>query len=195
MPYLLAALLLAAIALALAGCRPEPGSRAGVAARLAAVAEQPAPPERWPGALCYAPVGLPDPVEHVCPDCGAKTLYPCTPRSDGLAVGRAYLVGTLLPECRRLLAEVRDLDVRLDESEFCEKCRPGVASPRITLVVRYPDGRDQRTEEVTPDDLRLLAELTSGALTHEGERESRSPLKDHLPRLETLLGVKPEGGD
>jgi hypothetical protein len=180
-----------------AGNAPVPTihSRTGVVARLAAVAEQPAPPDRSPGACCYAPAGLPDPVEHVCPDCGAKTLYPCTPKSERLAVGRAYLMGTRLPECRRLAAEIRDLDVRLDESEFCEKCRPGVAAPRLALVVRYADGREQRTEDVTPDDLRLLVELTTGALTHEGERESRSPLKDHLPRLETLLGVEHAGGD
>ncbi len=210
MQYLVLALVLAVLAIAAAACRPGtgtgsasgpsgtaapaaapaeagPGSRADVAARLAALARDPAPDDLAPGAMCYEMVGPPDRAEYVCPTCGEKTLYASTEEDDA----RASRAGSEVPACRRLASEVRDLNVRLDESAFCEKCRPGVATPRLALVVRYPDGREVRTEGVNSLDLTLLVEFTTGSRKHDGGMQGEIPLKEYLPRLQALLGVDP----
>ncbi len=180
-----------------APAEPAPGSRADIAARLAAIARDPAPTDLAEGAMCYDSVGPPVRAEYVCPTCGEKTLYASIP-DPSRRVSRG---GMEADACRRLLSEVRGLKVRLDESELCEKCRPGVASPRLALVVAYPDGREHRTEDIGAADLALLVEFTSGARKHAGDpnsaggRDGETPLKDHLPRLTALLGVKPAGGD
>jgi hypothetical protein len=168
-----------------------PGSRADIADRLAALARDPAPAELTPGAMCYETMGPPDRAEYVCPTCGEKTLYAST-EEDYFRASRA---GNDVPECRRLASGIRDLNVRLDESEFCEKCRPGVATPRLALVVRYPDGREVRTEDANSLDLTLLVEFTTGSRKHDGGMEGETPLKEHLPRLQALLGVEPAKAD
>ncbi len=205
MHYVILALVLAVLAIAAAACRPAekpppsgatapaaaaavsevpvPGSREDVAARLATLARDPAPADLEMGAMCYKMAGPPDRAEYLCPACGEKTLYSSEEKTSRVSIE--------VPACQRLVAEIRDLAVRLDESEFCEKCRPGVAAPRLALVVRYPDGREQRTEDVGFEDLRLLVEFTSGARKHDKGQAGEKPLKDYLARLETLLGVTP----
>ena len=208
MQYLILGLVLAVLAIAAAACRPAekpppsgaaasaavtaepvPGSRADIAARLAALARDPAPTDLSQGAMCYDSVGPPVRAEYVCPVCGEKTLY-ASVEDPARRVSRG---GMDAADCRRLVTQIRDLTVRLDESELCEKCRPGIASPRLALVVTYPDGREHRTEGVDATDLALLVEFTAGARKHDAGQGGETALKDHLARLEALLGVSPAG--
>jgi len=210
MHYLLIALTVAVLALVVAACRQEtkpgssgaaspvaarvataPGSRADIAARLATLAREPAPTDLSPGAMCYKMAGPPDRAEYICPVCGEKTLYASS--EDGN--DRVARAGTEVPDCRRLVSEIRGLSLRLDETEFCEKCRPGTAAPRLFLVVTWPDGQEHRTESVTSADLSLLLEFTSGARKHDEGASGETPLRDHLPRLTKLLGVAPSDGE
>ncbi len=189
MEDLLLAALCAGVALACAafGAELPRGSRAGIADRLAALAREPAPTDLSRGAMCYAPMPEPPRVEYLCPACGERTVYP--------ASGEGYYACLRIDACRRLVGEIRGLDVRLDESEFCAKCRPGTISPRLTLVLKVPGARARRIAKFREEDLVLLAEFTTGSSRHDGGPGGETPLKDHLPRLVTLLGVKPAGAD
>jgi hypothetical protein len=205
MPYVLIAVLVLLTALVFAGCRkpsapdnPSPtsgisstaaplgsGSRAEIEARLKVLARGPAPTELSMGAMCYEMAAPPLRAEYVCPHCGEKTLYAYGDEQ----YPAVSAVDSDLPGCRRLLPDVKGLTVTLDESAFCHTCSPEITDPRLVLVVTYPDGTSQRTEGVTPEDVQLLVEFTSGRDKHSGAQDGELPLKDYLPRLEKLLGV------
>jgi hypothetical protein len=135
-------------------------------------------------AMCYKPSMPKESAEYVCPKCHSRTQY-----SNDIAM--AGVVDREVPALRAALKELHGLDVQLDESELCEKCRPkGTTAPSLALNVKYPDGTTQRTRQVGYNDARLLEELLAGAAVHEGTRDQKSALKDYLPRLRELLGVK-----
>lgn len=163
----------------------RPGSeREVLTKRLQELSVQPAPTDLKPGAMCYKPAGPPEQTEYVCPACKEKTLY-----------ANVVVVAVLqrdLEACRRLVKEIKGLKVELDESRFCRKCHPEVKDPKLGLVVRYPGQPEpHRVWGVTSDDLRLIAEFLSGKNKHVSANEGETPIKDHLKRLEELLGVKP----
>jgi predicted small lipoprotein YifL len=208
MPYVLIAVLVLFMAFALASCgrngaldKPDPkpvvsstdvpsgaGSRAAVEKRLLELAKGPAPAELSRGAMCYEMVAPPLRAEFVCSDCGEKTLYACEKYGDE-QMGAVQAINSALPGCRRLLPQVKDLNVALDASAFCHTCNPESTDPKLVLVVSYPNGTTHRTPGVTEDDMRLLVELTAGSDKHVGAQDTGSALKDHLPRLQQLLGV------
>jgi hypothetical protein len=174
--------------------------REALAKRLQELSVQPAPKDLKPGAMCYEMVGPPDHAEYVCPKCNQKTLYALP--TDG-QTGSNEAVSNLhhaiwvlngeLTGCRQLVKEIKGLVVELDESQFCRKCHPEAKEPRIGLIVRYPkQAESHRVWGVTCDDLRLIAEFMSGKTKHAGAADAESPIKDHLKRLEELLGIKAE---
>ena len=80
--------------------------------------------------------------------------------------------------------------ITLDESEFCEQCRPGVAAPKLALVVQaQPSPR--RVEGIDETDVLLLAEFLQGKQKHQGDMGAEEPLKKHTRRLAELLGLGP----
>ena len=205
MPYLVGVLVLLSVMLVLGACRREsstngpdpvpvvapvdapsgPGSRADIAARLKKLADAPPPKELSMGAMCYEMMAPPDRAEYVCPDCGEKTLYAT---ADGDRDAPQFISWTL-PACRETVKTVRDLTLVLDESGYCAKCSPDAKKPTLALVVKYPDGTEHRTENVTAEDLIVLREFASGALKHDGGQQGEKPLKKWLPRLRQLLGT------
>ena len=99
-----------------------------------------------------------------------------------------------MPGCRREfdeLAKVTDR-VTLDESPFCRKCSPDVETPKLSLTSKYLGGEPQVVAGVNPNDLRILRELFAGKVVHITFNDAEQPLKDQLPRLQELLGVKTE---
>lgn len=100
-----------------------------------------------------------------------------------------------LPQFRRQLAEcgARELGITLDESEFCEHCRPGVTVPKLGLVVRNQD-REHRVVGIDGTDVQLIAEFIEGKRKHVGEMGRETPLKEHARRLAELLGMDWPGG-
>ena len=76
----------------------------------------------------------------------------------------------------------------LDESAYCAECSPDAKTPGLALVVKYPDGTEHRTENVSAKDLTLLVEFTTGALKHDAGQQGEEPLAKWLPRLRELLG-------
>jgi len=211
MPYALVALLVLIAFAIFAGCRREaapddsdsastrsapaaPGSKAAIERRLRDLSRSPAPTELTPGAMCYETAMPPPRVEFVCDVCGEKTLYPWEGPGEW-PLGVVETVEWDLPTGRRLVTQIHDLNVALDSTEFCHACSPNTTEPRLVLVVTYPDGTVQRTRGVESEDLRLVLELLSGSAVHDGDQGGETPLKQHLPRLEQLLGVSLAGED
>ncbi|HEY3321151.1 MAG TPA: hypothetical protein VGP72_11845 [Planctomycetota bacterium] len=222
MPVLLAALAVLLLLLVLAGCgkkdKPEPPpvtpapppaqnaeptqtgsvkSRADVEKRLQKRATAPAPTELKVGACCYKPAAAEPKVDYACPKCGEKTVYAVdnsAPEAQRTAQWSSVrTVNQDLPGCRRMIAKIRErLDAELDESQFCRKCSPGVETPKLVLIVKYPaEPQPHKTVGVTLDDLQLVCEFLQGKDKHTYPNEGERPLKDFLPRLEQLLGTKP----
>ena len=218
MPYLLAILLVAVIAVfvGLSSARPqatptkttstverrEAGrtARSRLNGRLDVLAQVDPSEGVGESAMCYAPAEMPLNAAYVCPRCGEKTLYSTAPEE---ATTREYAkIGVIsgeIPACRRLVKSIEDLKteglkIALDESQFCAKCSPDLKEPPKLVLVVHREGEEKphRVEGVTPDDLRLIQEYLSGQDKHKGEGDKETPLKDHVERLRQLLGTEIE---
>jgi hypothetical protein len=155
-------------------------------ARLKKLAGSPTPANLNMGAKCYEIAAPPDRVDYVCPKCGQRTLYT---REQGLQDA----VRLEIPEARRLVKEIRGIEVKLDESQFCRTCSPSVSEPQLILLVGVPGQKDpHRVEGVAANDLKLLKEFLQGSDRHKGDNDRETPLKDHIDRIEELLGIGPK---
>lgn len=97
-----------------------------------------------------------------------------------------------LVNCRRVVKEITNPKVELDESQFCKKCSPAQAKPQLGLVIHYPDQSEpHRVWGVSLDDLRLLQEFFAGKDRHVTDNDQEVAMKDCKARLEKLLGVTP----
>lgn len=148
--------------------------------KLSKLARSAPPTKLAPAAMCYEPVAQPATADYVCPVDGSRTQYPRQSGMVDLVRG--------LPGLRQAAKSLPGLDASLDEKQLCRKCSPK-GQGGVALVVRYPDGREVRTEGVTGLDLKLLSEFLSGSDKHQGDYGNESPLKDQLPRIRALLGM------
>jgi hypothetical protein len=140
-------------------------------------------PEATFGAMCYEAVALPETAEYICPVCGQKTTY----TSDNAAT-----ILYELPATRRLFDELvasTELDMVLDETQFCSFCSEADGDSRLVLRVTYDNGMVV-SSEVGEMDMRLLTGLLTGQLTFSTFNEGTEPLKPSLERLGELLGVE-----
>jgi len=149
-------------------------------------------PEAKMGAMCYSPAPLIPIIEYVCPECGAKSLYPmlegewATPLNDLETLRRAET------EAKAAAAKL-GAAVYLDEKQFCRQCQPDFeGTPHAVLVTRLPNGREQRTEDFTVRDLWILRDFFLGKEVVVGSQDDEEPLKNQLPRLRELMMVLPE---
>jgi len=134
------------------------------------------------GAMCYEQAMAPERAEYTCPTCGEKTLY-----TDLFA----QTVEWELPGCRRLLESIPSNLAKLDESEFCKKCKPSIQTPQLALLIYYKnEDKPHRVTNITSNDIKLLDEFLKGQDKHKGSYDEESPLLNHLSRLEEILGVK-----
>lgn len=166
-------------------------NRAAVRALLKKLADSPPPKHLALGAMCYEPMSRIARADYVCPKCGERTLYENNKSREYIA----EIVERGIPCCRRefdKLRRVANEAFSLDELQFCRKCSPTVVEPKLTLHISYADGKTRDVENISYIDLRILHELLSGKLVSKDGRDRESPLKDSLPRLEELLGVKPD---
>jgi len=164
-------------------------TREEIQARLKQLESSDPPKDLQQGAMCYKTAGPPATADYVCPKCGEKTEYALN-RGEGR--GLTSQVAWDLPTCRRLVKELPVAWVELDESQYCRKCSPDVTKPQLVLIVRMPELKEpQKTAGVGPADLQLLKEFLSGSDRHDEGASGESPMKNHLARVEQLLGVKP----
>ena len=140
-------------------------------------------PNTWQepvGAMCYKVAAPPERAEYICPTCGEMTLYP------------TYASGTLdsIPSYRNLVKKIKKIYVKLDESQFCDKCSPNTKTRDLCLIVKASkDSNPHKTCDITKDDIMLLYEYSEGIKEHDNYYE-KVPLANYEARLEELLGVK-----
>jgi hypothetical protein len=130
--------------------------------------------------------------EYVCPLCASKTIYASTstePGADRVLNDSIWAVDAVA-DARRLASQLPAIKAELDESQFCKQCSPEITIPLLTLIIKYQDGTAaQRTEGIACSDLLILKAFLDGqARIDAGDGEK--PLRDYLPRLQELLGVK-----
>lgn len=163
-------------------------SREEIAAKLKKLSESPPPKDLKMGAECYKMAITPQRAEYLCPSCGQRTLYAYE------AKGRnadARFIEEDLPECRRLIKEIKGLALSLNEKEFCKKCSPAAKNPTLILVVNYQDSSTpHRCINIKSEDLILIREFMEGKDRHRDSYDFETPMKDHLKRLNELLGVQ-----
>ena len=140
-------------------------------------------PDAVQGAMCYAPMAIPDSAEYICPACGEKTIY-----TGYQTAGFQWNLDT----ARRLAESIdsaADLSVTLDEIMFCEFCsEQGAASPTMILRVKNELG-EETANSVSVDDLRMLDSFLQGRLFWITSNDGQQPLKDHAERMAQLLGI------
>ncbi len=151
--------------------------------RLNELAQSEPPKDLSMGAMCYDVASPPERFDYVCPVCNAKTV---------LVNERRYSrTPWELDACRRLVKEIKGLDVALVETGFCQTCFPHAERRSIDLVVHHPNGSSHCVQGITGNDLKLLAEFLAGQEKHMGARGQETPLRDYADRLRELL-VLPE---
>jgi hypothetical protein len=137
------------------------------------------------GAMCYSMALPPQINEYVCPTDGHKTVY-----RKGQQAG---LLSGALSSMRSTVERIKEahfgIEVSLDESELCRRCKPNVKEPQVVLIVRRSDGTEQRTRAPSPEDLELLFAFLSGQTTITGSTGTETLLKSYDKRLRVLLGL------
>lgn len=141
--------------------------------------------EKWDkpvGAMCYKTAAPPQRVEYICPVCGEMTLYPSYS-------SLSFSVDNVL-YYRTLVKQITKLDVKLDESELCEKCNPAPKARKLCLIVKFDsNSTPYRTCDITEEDIKLLYEYSEGEKEHDTS-VVKFPITDYKNRLEEMLGVE-----
>ena len=187
------------ICVAGAGRSPQPASASTapeksssstdlIRAQLQQLADSTPPKKLSMGAMCYKMAMPPNRAEFHCQTCSNKTIYAASDEERWNQDTR--FLNRELDACRRLVKEIRGLRIQLDESLLCKKCTPDAKVRKLALVIEYPDtGKTHRTVDINLNDLRLLKEFTEGRTAHSESNDRETPLKNHIERLEQLLGV------
>lgn len=139
-------------------------------------------PDERPGAMCYSMAPPRNLIEYTCPVCGEKNLFGF---ADDFEVNNIELY-------RSLIEKITKIDVKLDESQLCHKCTPSAKSRTLCLIVKYDkDSKEQKTCDITEEDINLLYEFSEGKKEHtESYSRNLVPMSKYKARLEELLGVK-----
>ena len=164
-------------------------SNAEIEQMLRKIETSPAPEPKM-GAMCYR-VSMPEPItEYVCPVCGEKTVYPIGERGWSSPLHMLEPLQVLQSAANQAAAG-KQASVTLDERQFCRKCLPDFTNaPQAVLVVKLPDGQEQRTPEFSITDFQILRDFFSGKAEVTGGNDFETPLKNDLSRLRELLGLK-----
>ena len=101
-----------------------------------------------------------------------------------------------IPRCRKLFKSLtKHLDCQLIEKSFCKHCSPKTTKPRLLLKVKYADAdRWHQTALQDISDLKMLLAFFQDNNTYRNEFDAEIPLREHLPRLKKLLGIREDRG-
>jgi hypothetical protein len=148
-------------------------------------------PEGRMGAMCYEMAAPIEYQEYVCPLDGQKTAYN---RKDQ----DVYELVAGITEMKRLVERLNSVTnlakFKLDEKRLCHTCSPDIKTNEryVTLITKYPDGRECLYEKVTLEDLRILAGFFERKLIYKSDREAEIPLKNEIGKIEKILGIQIE---
>ena len=140
-------------------------------------------------AMCYDTAVPLDRIQYVCPVCGEMTLYPSTSNIGNEAQKAPYY--------RSLVDKITKIDVKLDESQLCEKCNPNAKSRELCLIVKFDkNSKPHKTCGITGIDINSLYEYSEGKNIDGTSMYLHTPLTNNEKnRLEELLGVKIKNND
>jgi hypothetical protein len=102
-------------------------------------------------------------------------------------------ISYLRNEIKKVQSLAKGTKISLDERNLCEKCMPDLPEEERTLalVIRYPDGRTVRTEDIDPDDIAHLVTYIKDGSVFIGPHHGTKPEQDYMKkRLKVLLGEK-----
>jgi hypothetical protein len=170
-------------------------SRQGIQEKLRQVAQSPMPQNLKFGAMCYDMALNVTRINYVCPVCDEKTIYASgvdNPvfKPDRTDYTNLWTLGEL-DTCRRIAGQIKGLQIKLDESQFCKKCSPTIKTPKIKLMVFY-SGQEKPycSSEIRKEDMQILKAFLDGQAYYKTDQDGQIAIKSCLPRLEVLLGVK-----
>lgn len=148
--------------------------------KLKELSESEAPTVLKPGAMCYEVAAVPSRLEYVCPKCGEKTLY---------STDNAYKLSEI-EKCRNNINNIYNLEVALDESQFCHKCSPDIENPLLCMTILYPgESATHKVCGISSSDITLINEFLHGSSVHKFFNEREEPLKNYVERLQTILDI------
>ncbi len=133
------------------------------------------------GAMCYSPVMKASSAEYICPVCGEKTIY---------SYEHADFILNELPYIKSSIKSITKIDCKLDEIQFCKNCSPNIENPELCLTVNIDGLTEHISCNITFSDIILLQEFLNGSQIHKDGYDAETPLKNHLYRIEELLGIK-----
>lgn len=107
--------------------------------------------------LCYyvGPLVDPETREYVCPVDGEKTVF----KKDDREADKGYNATYEIIDMRRMVENLNSITTlakfSLDERRMCHKCFPGIKNNErfVTLVTKYPDGKEVRYDKLLYEDL------------------------------------------
>lgn len=157
-------------------------SRADVERRLKALADSPVPATLDPGAMCYEMAAPPDRIEYVCPKCGQKTMYTSS---------AYYETIDEIGACRQIVANIKNLTLRLEEKNFCHHCYPNTQQePSLVLYLKYKgEDKEEVIEGVSKQGLALLWAFMNGETIVSDFYARETALKDYIEEISRLLKV------
>lgn len=115
-------------------------------------------------------------VFYICPVCGSRTKYLKEDLSYDFVV------------IRRMVSQMRDVEIKLDETSFCKKCQPHSVNPKFSIdITIVGDDKKIHTEYVTIADIRLLINFFNNDFNYIAVDSIQR--QESLERLEILLGL------
>ncbi len=144
------------------------------------------------GAMCYevAIKEHPNKVEYICSVCGERTIYNKNEYSN-TSVMDVLEYG--LSACRREITKITNVNIQLNDTQFCKNCSPHTIVPELCLKVQIDGEQIQHSiSNVSFQDLRILREFFEGKIVHTEEEQwgIEEPLVDYIDRISELLGVQ-----
>lgn len=170
-------------------------TRAALEAMLDKLAADSTPVEATPGAMCYMPAPPMDYKEYRCPKCAGITHY----RSerfmgeDATGVRQTSFNVDQVAAWRRLAHEIRKhgVDIAFVEESLCINCSPDATEFKVGATLRFPDANDEvHLENDAISHLDLLLAVVKGEVVYLGERDEASPLRNHIPQIRKMIGIK-----
>ncbi|MFH0896115.1 MAG: hypothetical protein V2A54_16910 [Bacteroidota bacterium] len=152
-----------------------------IIAKLAELKEKPIPQKLNPGAMCYAKVAYSDTAYFVCPICNHRTAY---------TNYYSQIIKLEVPKAKAIAARIKTINIKIEDKNYCDKCRPKNENPGMCLIVSYPDDPvEHRSCTVSSTDLTMIEEFLAGSTVFHVAQDEERPMKDNIPRLEELLGI------
>ncbi len=159
-------------------------SKKDIERKLRKLSKTPRPEKLAFGAECYEMSVPPETASYNCPECGNKTLYK-------LEQGYTELVRWGIIACRNEIKDVKGINIKLDESQFCKKCKPDIKEPKLLLLVNINKNKDTtKVWNINYIDIRLIKNFLNDDLKYKGEQDAEAPLVHRIDRIQELLGVK-----